>query len=71
MTSSLIDHLVEYRGIESNYTDAWGDPAIINPNTKRKLLGVMGYQVENQELLEQQVKQSAVNFWLSPLDRCK
>jgi 4-alpha-glucanotransferase len=68
MTSSLIDHLVEYRGIESNYTDAWGNPAIINPNTKRKLLGVMGYEVDNQERLEQQVKQSAASSWSSPLD---
>lgn len=68
MTSSLVDHLVEYRGIESNYTDAWGNPATINPETKSKLLAVMGYHVENQELLEQQVKQNAANSWSTPLD---
>lgn len=68
MTSSLIDHLVEHRGIESNYTDAWGNPATINPHTKSKLLGVMGYQVEEPARLEQQVNQNASSYWTSPLD---
>ena len=38
MTSSLLDQLVEYRGIESNYHDAWGRPTSIEPATKSKLL---------------------------------
>jgi 4-alpha-glucanotransferase len=49
MTSSLIDMLVEMRGIETNYTDAWGKPAQVNVATKNKLLSVMGYAVDDED----------------------
>ncbi|NCP64279.1 MAG: 4-alpha-glucanotransferase [Paraglaciecola sp.] len=68
MTASLIEQLVEYRGIESNYTDAWGKPATIAPSTKEKLLGAMGYQVDNPAVLEQQALEDVNKVWLSPLN---
>ena len=68
MTVSLIDQLVEHRGIESRYTDAWGKPATIESSVKKKLLSVMGYQVDDQSTLEQQVKQDMIKDWLSPLN---
>jgi 4-alpha-glucanotransferase len=68
MASSLIDHLVEYRGIESNYTDAWGKPAVIDPLTKQKLLGVMGYEVADPTKLKSQADDDINKVWLSPLN---
>ena len=68
MTSSLIDHLVEYRGIESNYTDAWGSPATIHPETKQKLLGAMGYTIADESALLSQVDDEVNKTWLSPLN---
>ena len=68
MAASIINQLVEYRGIESHYTDAWGKPATINPATKKKLLKVMGYAVDNADELQQQVKQEQAAYWLSVLD---
>ncbi|MCF2946663.1 4-alpha-glucanotransferase [Paraglaciecola aquimarina] len=68
MTASLVEYLVDFCGIESNYTDAWGKPAEINPSTKQKLLAVMGYQVENPEILALQVDDLANKSWLSPLN---
>ena len=68
MTSSLIDQLVEHRGIESNYTDAWGKPATIESTVKKKLLNVMGYKVDDQAALEEQVKQGMIKDWLTPLN---
>ncbi len=68
MTASLIDQLVEHRGIESNYTDAWGKPATIESTVKKKLLGVMGYNVDDQSALEEQVKQEMIKDWLTPLN---
>ncbi|MDO6559849.1 4-alpha-glucanotransferase [Paraglaciecola chathamensis] len=68
MTSSLIDQLVEHRGIESNYTDAWGKPATIESTVKKKLLNVMGYKVDDQATLEEQVKQGMIKDWLTPLN---
>ena len=68
MTASLIDQLVEHRGIESHYTDAWGKPATIESSVKKKLLSVMGYEVDEQAALEQQVKQGMIKDWLTPLN---
>jgi 4-alpha-glucanotransferase len=68
MTSSLLEQLVEYRGIESNYNDAWGRPTTINSATKNKLLFAMGYQVSDPSLLQQQVQDSNHNIWLSVLN---
>jgi len=68
MTTSLLEQLVEYRGIESNYNDAWGRPTTIASETKTKLLSAMGYQVNEPELLLKQVQDSSNNTWLSVLN---
>jgi 4-alpha-glucanotransferase len=68
MTSSLLEQLVEYRGIESNYNDAWGRPTTIEPATKSKLLSAMGYPVDDPELLLKKVQDSSHQTWLSVLN---
>jgi 4-alpha-glucanotransferase len=68
MTSSLLEQLVEYRGIESNYNDAWGRPTTIEPATKSKLLSAMGYLVDEPDLLLKQVQDSSHQTWLSVLN---
>jgi 4-alpha-glucanotransferase len=67
MTTSLVEHLLEYRGIESEYNDAWGVPTTIALSTKTKLLEAMGYQVTEPELLLKQAENDATKEWLSPL----
>jgi 4-alpha-glucanotransferase len=68
MTSSLLEQLVEYRGIEPNYNDAWGRPTTIESATKGKLLAAMGYQVNDPDLLLKQVQDNSNNAWLSVLN---
>ena len=68
MTSPLIEKLVELRGVESKYIDAWGKPAQVNEASKRKLLQVMGYKVDDQEALEGQVEKEYQQMWMSPLN---
>jgi len=68
MTSSLLEQLVEYRGIESNYNDAWGRPKNIEPATKSKLLSAMGYHVDEPDLLLKQVQDNNNKTWLSVLN---
>jgi 4-alpha-glucanotransferase len=68
MTASLIEYLVEYRGIESNYTDAWGNAATIAPETKTRLLEVMGYQVKDPDVLLSQAQDFSHKAWLTPLN---
>ncbi|MCV2884247.1 4-alpha-glucanotransferase [Aestuariibacter sp. AA17] len=68
MTSSLIDALVEQKGIESNYIDAWGEPATIKEESKKKLLRAMGYAIDNEEELISQLNQEWQSAWLRPLN---
>ncbi|MCY7294033.1 4-alpha-glucanotransferase [Alteromonas sp. a30] len=68
MTNSLIEKLVELRGIESNYVDAWGDAVQISDDTKSMLLGAMGYDVENEEALEKRISDDIDKSWMSPLN---
>ncbi|MFQ3191143.1 MAG: 4-alpha-glucanotransferase, partial [Paraglaciecola sp.] len=68
MTYSLLEQLVEYRGIESNYNDAWGYPTTIAPATKTKLLSAMGYEVDDPDLLLKQVQDNNNDTWLSVLN---
>lgn len=68
MTSSLIERLVEHRGIESNFTDAWGKPAQVNEATKRQLLKAMGYEIDDSAALEQQLDSQFSEDWLTPLN---
>ena len=68
MTSSLLEQLVEYRGIESHYNDAWGRPRNIATATKTKLLSAMGYQVDEPNSLLKQVQENSHNAWLSVLN---
>ncbi len=68
MTNSVIETLVELRGIESNYVDAWGKPVQVSDERKAALLGVMGYKVQDEELLEKQLSEQIDISWLSPLN---
>jgi 4-alpha-glucanotransferase len=68
MTSSLLEQLVEYRGIESNYNDAWGRPTAIETATKNKLLLAMGYHVNEPDVLLKQVQDHSNKTWLSVLN---
>ncbi|TRY32432.1 4-alpha-glucanotransferase [Aliiglaciecola sp. M165] len=68
MTSPLIDKLVELKGVESNYIDAWGNPATVSEQSKHKLLQEMGYSVDDESQLENQVEQEFQRNWMSPLN---
>ncbi|GAA0347770.1 4-alpha-glucanotransferase [Bowmanella denitrificans] len=68
MNQSLIDRLIEVRGIESNYIDAWGKPAQIDPASKNKLLKAMGYPVDDEQGLMEKLEQEHLQAWLNPLD---
>ena len=68
MTSPLIEKLVEIKGIESNYIDAWGKPAKVKDQSKRKLLEQMGFNVEDNDVLASQVETEFSQMWMSPLN---
>lgn len=68
MTNSVLQKLVEMRGIESHYVDAWGNPATISEDSKNKLLQVLGYDTSNPEILTQQFEQGIEDVWSSILN---
>ena len=68
MTPSIIDTLVQLRGIESDFVDAYGKPTTVHPGTKEKLHSVMGYDVNNLSHLEQQLTQEIDDVWMTPLN---
>ncbi|GGD64209.1 4-alpha-glucanotransferase [Lacimicrobium alkaliphilum] len=68
MKLSLVDQLAEMRGIESNYIDAWGKPMEVEPQSKVRILEAMGYVIEDEQKLQQQLGQESEQAWLEPLD---
>ena len=66
--NQIIEGLVESRGIESAFIDAWGNPTTISDDTKIKLLKAMGYQVDDVERLEQQLEDNYAKQWLGNLN---
>ena len=68
MTQQLLQQLVEMRGIETQYVDAWGKPATIAESSKAKLLNVLGYDTESDEKIQSQIAQDIQSVWLSVLN---
>ncbi|MCW8108645.1 4-alpha-glucanotransferase [Alteromonas ponticola] len=68
MTEHVLQKLVEMRGIETHYVDAWGKPATIAESSKTKLLNVLGYNTESEAVIAEQIEQEAQSVWLSPLN---
>lgn len=68
MTSKALNSLVEMRGIETQYIDAWGNPAQVEESVKAKLLNVMGYDTSSDDAMEAQIQNTIDKVWLKPLD---
>ncbi|QTH64381.1 4-alpha-glucanotransferase [Psychrosphaera ytuae] len=68
MNESLIEQLVQARGIESQYTDAWGNQAIIDQASKEKILAAMGYPVTDEAALIEKVNEESNAAWLTVIE---
>ncbi|GAA0286250.1 4-alpha-glucanotransferase [Psychrosphaera haliotis] len=68
MNQSLIEQLAEARGIESKYIDAWGNQATIEPSSKAKILAAMGYSVEDEAKMLNQIEEESKQQWLTVLE---
>jgi 4-alpha-glucanotransferase len=67
MSFSPLDSLIEIRGIESKFVDAWGKDAQIAPGTKEKMLKAMGYSVDEPEVLAKECEAEITSFWTRPI----
>ena len=67
MNSQLLQQLVALRGIETRYTDAWGNPATISEVSQSKLLTQLGYDLSSEETVSQQLAEEHELYWTRPL----
>ncbi|MDT0594035.1 4-alpha-glucanotransferase [Glaciecola petra] len=65
--TQLVDYLIEQKGISSDFIDAWGKPAKIKPENQYKLLEAMGYSMQDEQMLAEQLESEAVEYWLQAL----
>lgn len=68
MTQQLLQQLVEMRGIETHYVDAWGKPATIADESKAKLLQVLGYDTSSEQSIQDHMIADAKKIWANPLN---
>ena len=65
MNASLIEHIVQARGIESQYLDASGQEKIVSPEVIKQILTAMGYPVNDQDALIGVVEQETETSWFT------
>ena len=65
MNPEIIEQLVMARGIESEYTDAWGQQALIKQESKQKILAAMGYPMDDEGALINAINTEAEQHWLT------
>ncbi len=66
--TTLIEQLAAAKGIASEYVDAWGHPAQVSEESKAAMLGAMGYRVDDEAALTEQLEQEHRQHWLRALD---
>ncbi|MGL5973600.1 MAG: 4-alpha-glucanotransferase, partial [Aeromonas sobria] len=66
--TTLIEQLAAAKGIASEYVDAWGHPAQVSEESKAAMLGAMGYHVDDEAALVQQLEEEHRQHWLRALD---
>jgi hypothetical protein len=65
MNASLIEHLVQARGIESQYIDALGHEQVVSTDVIKQILVAMGYPVNDQDALINTVNQETESSWFT------
>lgn len=65
MNPDIIEQLVQARGIESNYVDAWGTPTVIEQASKEKILAAMGYPMDSDDNLINAINSEVEINWLT------
>lgn len=67
-SEELVRELVNYKGIGSDFIDAWGKPAKIAVKNQIKLLQAMGYDMRDESSLQHQLHDEATSEWLQGLN---
>ncbi|MAZ66695.1 MAG: 4-alpha-glucanotransferase [Kangiellaceae bacterium] len=69
-----INHLADIVNMRSHYIDAWGNHQEVTFENKKRLLGAMGFEVDNLEALQRTVYEKENSKWnelLAPVKVCR
>ncbi|GLS91641.1 hypothetical protein GCM10007916_27100 [Psychromonas marina] len=67
MTRSSLDKFMELKGIDPNFVDAWGNPAIASEEHVKNLINKMGYDADDEQQLLGHYQEEEKKHWLSLL----
>lgn len=67
MTSSGLDMFMGLKGINPNFTDAWGKDSTVSDESLRTLITSMGFNSHDDAQLIEHYHEKEKQFWLSPL----
>ncbi|MFM2480103.1 4-alpha-glucanotransferase [Celerinatantimonas sp. YJH-8] len=63
MVTPELNKLLDLHGITRHFIDAWGQPAEVAPDNLKALLTAMGYAVDHQSQLNQQIQHVLYEHW--------
>ena len=67
MTHSSLDMFMELKGMDPNFVDAWGSPAVVSELHIKNLINKMGYDANDEQQLLSHFKDQEKQHWLSLL----
>jgi 4-alpha-glucanotransferase len=68
MDKTLLAELIGFNGIETKFTDAWGDPAEVAEKDQLRILSALGFDVSDETKAAAQLRQRQLLHWAEPLD---
>jgi len=68
MDKSLLAELIAFNGIETHFTDAWGNPAEVSEPDQLRMLQALGFDTSDEQQAALQLQQRQLLHWAEPLD---
>ncbi len=68
MDKKLLADLIGFNGIETAFTDAWGNAAEVAEKDQLRLLQALGFEVNDDAVASQQLYEKQREHWLEPFD---
>lgn len=67
MVRSSLDMFMQLKGIDPNFVDAWGKPAVVSESHIKNLINKMGYDADDEDSLQTYYQEQEKQHWLSML----
>lgn len=68
MDKTLLAELIGFNGIETQFTDAWGNPAQVAEQDQLRILAALGFSVEDEAKAAAELRTRQLLHWAEPMD---